>query len=303
MKLYSKVILGLPAIALCLSACTATKDGELLVSDSIPEKDIVSVHARFAPEREDDFLWENDRVGFRVFGPASSNKGSISGVDPWFKSVDYLVLDKWYKQDAAGMSYHIDHGEGADLYPAGTSRAVGGTAIWLKGKPYPAGHFDTWEILENDGQTVSFEIRWEWPTPIGLVAEHRVTSLSMGDQLYRATSQFFLNGKPAELPVAIGLTTHEGKAITDSNRAMGLITAWETIDDKPFGTAVLVDPERVTQIELVDTEVKDEGHIWIIVNSDNQGYLEYAAGFGWSGAGIINTPEDWEAYLVAFSKR
>ena len=27
---------------------------------------------RFVPERRDDFAWENDRIAFRVYGPACS---------------------------------------------------------------------------------------------------------------------------------------------------------------------------------------------------------------------------------------
>ena len=55
-----------------------------------PARESVSAHvdgpcfARFVPERMDDFAWENDRIGFRVFGPALSLvEETGNGVDVW----------------------------------------------------------------------------------------------------------------------------------------------------------------------------------------------------------------------------
>ena len=91
---------------------------------------------RFVPEREDDFAWENDKVAFRIYGPNSGGKGPVSGVDAWFKKVDYSIVDKWYAEQLQGKSYHVDHGEGHDIYHVGPSRGVGGTAIWVDGVAY-----------------------------------------------------------------------------------------------------------------------------------------------------------------------
>jgi hypothetical protein len=66
----------------------------------------VMAFGRFVPEREDDFAWENDKVAFRIYGPSSGGKGPVSGVDPWFKKVDYSIIDKWYAGFLEGISYH-----------------------------------------------------------------------------------------------------------------------------------------------------------------------------------------------------
>ena len=50
-------------------------------------------YARFVPERTDDYAWENNRVAFRIFGPAAQKmaeegipRGTLtSGVDAWLK--------------------------------------------------------------------------------------------------------------------------------------------------------------------------------------------------------------------------
>ncbi|MBV5342917.1 DUF4861 family protein, partial [bacterium] len=38
-------------------------------------------HARFVPERKDDFAWENDLAAYRMYGPALANEKPSNGVD------------------------------------------------------------------------------------------------------------------------------------------------------------------------------------------------------------------------------
>ena len=80
---------------------------------------------RFVPERSDDFAWENDKIAFRAYGPALHASGENSGIDCWLKRVDYPIINKWYKENAEGKSYHKDHGEGYDPYKVGASRGCG----------------------------------------------------------------------------------------------------------------------------------------------------------------------------------
>lgn len=295
----------LPFTLLGLSACVAPT-----VQNNSPENNVLSdvsktafskVSARFVPEREDDFAWENDKVAFRVYGPMSPAKGPISGVDAWFKSVDYPIIDKWYQQHLSGVSYHKDHGEGYDVYHTGTSRGVGGTAIWIDGEPYPAAAFNSPKVLQNTGQKVAFELSYEWSTPLGLVSEKKVVSLAVGDQLYKVRSQFLLDGKPAVLPIAIGLTTHNEAASVYSKPESGRISTWEIIDGKAVGTGALTNSQNVKEIVHTKSEVKDTSHIWLLTNSDSDGALEYSAGFAWSGAGEITTLQKWNTYLDALS--
>lgn len=287
-------------IAACVSPSVLDSSPESIVND-VSKNTASKVSARFVPEREDDFAWENDKVAFRVYGPMSPAKGPISGVDAWFKSVNYPIVDKWYQQHLSGTSYHKDHGEGYDVYHTGTSRGVGGTAIWIDGEPYPAAAFNSPRVLQNTGQMVAFELRYEWSTPLGMVSEKKVISLAVGDQLYKVKSQFLLDGKPATLPIAIGLTTHNGAAAVDSKPEVGRVSTWETIDGKMVGTGALTNPKNIKEIVHATSEVKDTSHIWVVTSSDSDGYLEYSAGFAWSGAGAVKTLQQWNAYLDALS--
>ena len=221
---------GLAISALLIAGCGETPPpaGEEAVVEQAAARDPQPMaFGRFVPEREDDFTWENDKVAFRVYGPNSSGKGPVSGVDPWFKKVPYPIVDKWYAEHQQGKSYHVDHGEGHDIYHVGPSRGVGGTAVWIDGAPYPAAMFESHEVLQSGGDVVEFTLQYEWDTPLGAVAERKTISLEMGSQLYHVNSVFMLDGEPAALALAIGRSTQDGKARVLSKTHTGRISTRE----------------------------------------------------------------------------
>jgi len=252
---------------------------------------------RFVPEREDDFAWENNKVAFRVYGPASSAQGPASGVDAWFKKVDYPVIDKWYAEHLQGKSYHEDHGEGYDVFHTGTSRGVGGTAVWLDGVAYPAGPFSSYKVLANGPDEVVFRLRYEWETPLGSITEDKTVSLVVNSQLYQVDSIFSVNGEPAVLPIAIGLTTHDESAEVFKDEDTGRISTWEVIDGYGVGTGVINASGSVADVVHHVGNKKDESHIWLITSSDEVGRLSYSAGFVWQAAKVISSINDWNKYL------
>lgn len=254
-------------------------------------------YGRLVPEREDDFTWENDKVAFRVYGPSSSGKGQVSGVDAWLKKVPYPIVDEWYAQHMAGMSYHEDHGEGYDPYHVGDSRGVGGTAVWIDGVPWPAGKFISYEIIKNRGDDVRFTLQYQWNTPLGVVTESKTISLVMGDQLYQVDSVFMQDGQPASLPIAIGLTTHDEAAESLGNEEIGGISTWEVIDGNGLGTGVLMAPDKIREILHAPSEDKDASHVWIVTSSAEDGRLSFRAGFAWEAAGEITSFDEWNKYL------
>jgi hypothetical protein len=254
-------------------------------------------YGRFVPERQDDFAWENDKVAFRVYGPNSPAKGPVSGVDAWLKRVNYSIIDKWYAEHLSGKSYHVDHGEGYDPYHTGTSRGVGGTALWIDGVAWPAGQFASHEILQNGGNTVEFVLHYAWETPLGQVEERKTVTLGLGEQLYRVNSVFTLDGKPAALPIAIGLTTHDESAGVSYDAGAGRISTWESIDGSGLGTGALLAPGKVSEVVHEASEDKDASHIWLITSTAENGALSFRAGFGWERAKEISSLEQWNHYL------
>ena len=233
----------------------------------------------------------------RQFGPAAPLAGHSSGVDAWLKRVNYSIIDKWYKLATEGVSYHVDHGEGYDPYHTCISRGVGGTAICVEGKPYAAHNYKSYKVLENNGNRVVFELVYEWFTPLGIVKELKTISLPLGTQLYSVDSTFTLDGKPASLPIAIGIATHDENATVDFNKKTGRISAWEVMDGKGLGTGAIIEPSKVEDIKHLVSQVKDESHIWLFTSTSPEGKLSYKAGFAWEAAGDITTNEQWMSYL------
>ena len=257
----------------------------------------IRAYARYVPERIDDFAWENDKVAFRVYGPAAKGTGISSGVDAWLKKVDYSIIDKWYAGQMQGVSYHEDRGEGYDPYHTGDSRGVGGSAIWVDGSAFSAEHWLSYEIHKTGDKENKFTLTYQWDTPLGKVAEEKTITLKMHEHLYHVTSTFTLNGKPAKLPIAIGVTTHDEKAEVYFNKNAGRISAWEIIDSSGLGTAAIINPNLVEEIVHTPSTEKDQSHIWIITSTNSQGQLEYKAGYGWQAAGLIGSKETWNSFL------
>jgi hypothetical protein len=270
---------------------------EAVVGEATAKASAAMAFGRFVPEREDDFTWENDKVAFRVYGPNSSGKGQVSGVDPWFKKVDYPIIDKWYAEHLEGKSYHVDHGEGHDIYHVGDSRGVGGTAVWVDGVAWPAAMYESYEVLQSGGDVVEFVLQYEWETPLGVVAESKTISLKLGSQLYQVNSVFMLDGEPASLPIAIGLSTHDEKAEVFSNADTGRISTWEIMEEIGVGTGAIIAPEAAQEVIHTPSEEKDESHIWLITASGDDGSLNFSAGFAWEAGGEITSIEQWNNYL------
>jgi len=287
MKKY--ILTTISCLALSISGCAI---------NTVESDTVVKAYSKFVPEREDDFAWENDKVAFRVYGPSSRSSGAISGVDCWLKRVDYSIIDKWYYNHTQGISYHTDWGEGHDPYHVGATRGCGGTALWIEGKPYPAGAYKAWRIIENNGQKTSFELDYEWQTSLGNVQETKSITLAMGSQLFQVKSKFLLNGKPAKnLSIAIGLSTHDGKASIYQDEKIGWIATWEKIAGHHIGTGARVNPDLIDNIIERQSQEKDKSHIWLISHTDEQGQFEYSAGYAWERAGEFNNVQSWKNYL------
>jgi len=267
------------------------------VQEKSPANEI-KAYSKFVPEREDDFAWENDLVAFRMYGPASKSTGTVSGVDCWLKRVDYSILDKWYDNHQKGISYHVDHGEGHDPYHVGASRGCGGTAVWLNGKPYPAGAYKAWRVINSSQEKVTFELDYSWKIDLGDLKETKRITLALGSQLYKVESTFLLNNKPAKnLAVAVGLSTHNSAASTSADKESGWIATWEQLKGYSLGTGAKIAADLVDDIIHLPSGNKDESHIWLISHTDEQGTFRYSAGYAWQRAKRIQTMAAWQKYL------
>lgn len=259
--------------------------------------------ARFVPERKDDFAWENDLVAFRTYGPALRDSLEDSGIDCWLKRVSYPIIDKWYRGEQNGISYHEDHGEGYDAYGVGSSRGCGGDGIWKNGKLYISDTFKQWKLIERTSQKTIFELTYDYDVDGENIQEIKHITIELGQHLFKSESTFTQNGKPVILDIGIGVTTHGGKAMATLNAQQGWMCCWETIDGFGLGTGIVVAPEKVLEMREIKSTDANLGHALCLTRTDANGRVQWFAGYGWTKAGEITSPEKWQMYLANFARR
>ena len=259
--------------------------------------------ARYVPERRDDFAWENDLVAFRTYGPAILPGLENSGIDCWNKRVPYPIIDKWYRGEQNGVSYHEDHGEGLDLYNVGDSRGCGGTAIWSNGRMILSGPYKTWKTVAQDKDKSIFELSYDYDVEGERVQEIKRITIELGKRLFRSESTWTKNGQPANLEIAIGITTHEGKARANFDAKNGWMACWEKIAGNGMGTGVVCEPQRVQEMREFGAAGSDQKHALLLMRTDAAGKTVHYAGYGWEKAGAITTPAAWQNYLAQFARQ
>lgn len=294
---------------------TKPADGPALLkaAEKILEEDKTpSAYARLVPERMDDLAWENDKVAFRVYGPALRSGPEDSGIDVWCKRVARPVIDKWYFDELKrGLSYHKDHGEGLDAYKVGDARGCGGLGLWIDGKLIISDTYRSAEIIWTAPDVAEFHTVYQYPVKLAgkPLLEYRVTRLRLGERMCEITATFstqpnqrFRNVKPGmKMPyeVAIGLNTQDKGASVTLKGEAGLIAIYEKLADKGFGTGVVVNPAsvvRTTRLPATDKDGKMEQAL-LIVKPDEQGKVSYRAGFAWAADGEITSEAGWLDYL------
>ena len=265
----------------------------------------IRAYGRYVPERMDDYAWENDRIAFRVYGPAlelpppRGEKLAGSGVDVWCKRTRSLVLDKWYKSGA----YHIDHGEGCDCYKSGASRACGGIGVWDGQKLFVSRNWRSQKCIANGPIRTLFELVYDtWDGGTGIrVRETRRISLDAGSNLSRFESLFTITGSN-QVAIAVGLDVsqahHHGGGTMAGGAAERWITNWEQ-ENKPngiTGTAILL-PDHICQ------KAESEGNLMLVAPAFAGKPFIWYAGAGWNKSGDFADEAAWRIYVETAMKR
>lgn len=252
---------------------------------------------RYAPERYDDILWENDRTAHRIYGPALEQyePPSTSGIDAWGKSVRYPFMTRQLKTG----DQHAYHGEGIDYYNVKTYRGAGGLGVWDGGKLWVSRNWKGYEILKDGPDVASFKVSYA-PWKVGekrQVWETRTFTLPMGTNFTRMVSTFGSNAK-APLTVAIGITKKPTAATAGdlrADRAKGVFSFWDVTDpDKgTMGVALLIDPRQIVDVVETDTD-------WLVLVKVMPGKpFVYYMGAAWDKGLDFHSRADWETYVFA----
>jgi rhamnogalacturonyl hydrolase YesR len=248
------------------------------------------VFARFVPERMDDFAWENDRIAFRMYGPALiKGEGTVSsGIDVWVKSTPRMVINQWY----AGDDYHRDHGEGLDGYSVGASRGCGGLGVWDGGKLHVSSNFKSWRVLEQGPKRVAFELTYApWTVNGRTISEVKRISLEAGSH-FNVIESRFTSDSPAPFEVGIGIAKRAEGGEWQESASEGWFSYWqpEFPPDGHIACAVIL-PASITRFENTPSDR-------LAITSVSPGKpLVYRAGAGWSKSGEFADAKAWTAYV------
>ena len=261
------------------------------------------VFGRMVPERKDDFAWENDKVAYRVYGPALQATAEVtSGIDVWSKRVPDLVVNAWYSRDAESqrmhdpaLSYHHDSGQGLDSYEVGSTRGCGGTGLWKDGRLRVSKNYVSAEILTKGPIRLRFRLRYApWAADGKEVSEEKVITLDAGSHLNRVESKLTFSGNLAA-QWAAGLAMHAG-AHLNAAPASGILAVWEPLSTPTAGmegTGIVLEPGKTAHV------VKAAGNAVLLRPAMMGVPMVYYTGAAWSKADI---PDEgaWNRYLDAF---
>jgi rhamnogalacturonyl hydrolase YesR len=253
-----------------------------------------SAYGAFLPQRFDDFAWENDRIAFRIYGPALERKGEGgSGIDVWVKRIRQPVIERWYYQ----ADYHADHGEGLDFYKVGPSRGCGGTGIWRGGTLHVANNFVTCHLLECGPTRVVFELRYAPYDAGGIqIREIKRVTLEAGSNLNRIETLCDWDfGLAEELTFAVGIVKRDGGGPVEVGKDGSWMAYWEP-EQAPNGT-IGCGVVMVTGAKPMDTREQA-----LLLTPVHRGIpVVHYAGAGWSRSGDFPDQDAWVKYISNFS--
>ena len=197
-----------------------THDGKLLIFASVrpygtatysiepgkPAPTESYIFTKCYPERLDDIVIENDRTGYRFYGPALQRKGERGfGIDLWLKNTPKLIIDSLYRlefslhpqiaalrqqerfREADSLtvltSFHLNHGIGMDCYNVGPTLGCGTPALIDGDSISFPWCYDTFQVVENGPLRLTLQMDFS-PADKGkygrLVVEHRLVTLDRG---------------------------------------------------------------------------------------------------------------------------
>lgn len=309
----------------------AGEEAVFTIKEGTPETaDTVCCGAVY-PKRLDDLAFENDRMGWRVYGPGSQQRNyKLYGYDLWSKRTEQPVLAKFYDMDRRlneqkaelgkegkkmsweeeqKLSYHVDHGEGCDYYAVGPTLGAG-TAAFISpstGEMIYPWCYKTCEILDNGPLRFTARLTYDLVVSDVEVRETRLLSLDKGSQMVKCTVWY--TNIFSQLPLAAGVVMHKGSDQVDINADEGYAAYVEPANETN-GTNYLglYFPERMDEIRVQPLSESEEeaakggatGHLVGVTTYSPDAKFTYYFGAGYSKHGF-GSAQEWFDYMKKFA--
>ncbi len=283
------------------------------------------VFGKHYPDKDDDFAWENDKVGFRMYG---HKLDVASGYDIFCKRGTHLpILEKLYANEVYGseawkryyelekvsaeeafrfkmdtLSFHVDRGYGMDVYAVGPTLGAGIAALMENDMiSYPR-CYETYEILENGPLRIKIKFTFR---PVACsddndIIETRVITLDAGSRLNHTSVSFANLDSAKEIVAGIVLREDGGEPVADAQKGYISYPAptqnHDTRKDVDNGTIYVghVYPSAVKEAKVA------HGHVMTVSDYAPESEFVYYWGSAWDHADITSA-EQWNEYLEAFA--
>ena len=246
-----------------------------------------------APERANDFFWENDRIGFRAYGPGDLHRWS--GIDVFNKATPENYVVRLLRERGKHGNWHKNlNGKCFDNYTVGAGRGVGAVAVRGDGewKTYP--NWERCAVVTNCDDFCEFRLEYPAFSALGRMTYH--VTLRRGEPFFRNDVSFehpermvggFVAGPGIDLEPG---RDHKGALVEEP----GLVSLFEDPrgEDGSTMSAILVADASAVEV-MTD-------HMNCRVLAFKKPGFTYWAGALWSKAGHVETPEAWIAAVRAF---
>lgn len=313
----------------------ASSESTYTIAEGIPEKPVIKAYGAQYKKRKDDIAWENDLVGFRVYGPALQKKGDKAfGYDLFAKrNSDEPVLPSMYEMETdteawkqikalrktdfeasevirKRITYHVDHGYGMDCYAVGPTLGAGAAALEQNGEIIYPWCYKAYEILDNG--PLRFTVKLEFtPATVGdqdNIIETRIITLDAGSH-FNKTSVHYENLQQ-ESRIVAGIALHDDGEIIRNQEKRFIAYVDPTLgpdQGKLYIGNVFSDDLESTEIRYF---IKNEeetygmalGHVLGISTYHPGSEFTYWWGFGWN-RGDIPSFDAWKEHIGQFSDR
>ena len=249
-------------------------------------------NAEVCPERQNDFVWENDKFGMRAYGPGEYHRWS--GFDVFNKNTASNVCLKWCHNPKAG-NFHKNRGEGMDNYTMGASRGVGGIAMFADGEWKTFPDWETNRVLHVGPDYCRFELVYPAFSAAGRMT-CRIT-LRRGERFFRNDVSF--ERMPKAFVAGPGLDVDPGRDHHGSYRETdGALSLFEDPKGLPQEEGSTMAAVFVAPGEKVE-HLTDRMNCRVLGFRGRKSFT-YWAGASWSEAGEITTPAAWHDHVMAF---
>lgn len=286
------------------------------IKAGVPQPVDVTACGRVYPERLDDMAWENDRMAYRAYGPALQAKGERAyGYDIWTKNVPEPVVEDRYDGELnRGISYHVDHGNGMDVYAVGPTLGGGTAALYPDSTIVYPYCYKECEVLDNGPLRFTAKLVYN---PLVIkgdsdVVETRIISLDKGSQLNKTIVAY--NKLNETTPVVAGIVLHkenpEGYSYDASAGYIAYADSTQNARNNNgviYVGAVFPAPLKGAGVKCFPEEEKKNrggalGHVLAFSEYEPGSEFVYYWGSGWSKAGF-NANTDWATYLEGFAQK